>query len=611
MTTDLRTHVLTIFGLPTLVLAAGCNGKGDEAATTDAATESDTGDGDGDGDPGDGDGDPGDGDGDGDGDGCTPGDIICEAFVAYICDESGNLVEDDTCVDVCVDGLGCVVCEPGSLSCDGDQATICLPDGSGYDETTLCDPLQGLSCDAGACVGPCAEITGGFLGCDFFPTVTAAMSENMSDYRFGVVVSNGNDQGANICITQGGSDTCTEMGFIGPNTVQVYALEEVPGLRVPNLSQMMEPSVLIEDASYRVRTDLPVSVYQFNPHPDYLDNSADASLLFPVRAWDTEYFVVARNHWSWIGYEFPGFYAVVASEQDTTVTLVPSNTGGVVGPGGGVAADGTGQVTLHRGDVLQVFSWRPDDFDPNMVVTSDPTGTRVVADKPIQVIGGSKCTNVPWDEPFCDRLEDSIVPLSLASTSYIVSAPVTPLTDGAMEAQRMVRIVATEDDTGISYNPNVPGAPTAIAYAGDYVEFASNATFAINANKRVLVAEYMTGSGFGGGGDPSMALAVPTESFLSEYLIVAPTSYTENWVNVVFDENTVIDLNGNTTIDVNGSQQIGVSSWRIQRVQLSNSGDGTHRFTVQGDGMPFGLTVYGYSNFISYWYPGGIDLPTR
>ena len=173
----------------------------------------------------------------------------------------------------------------------------------------------------------------------------------------------------------------------------------------------------------------------------------------------------------------------------------------------------------------------------------------------------------------------------------------------------MVRIVATEDDTGISYNPTVPGAPTAIAYAGDYIELDATTTFQINASKKVMIAEYMTGLGFGGGGDPSMAVAIPTERFLDEYLIVAPTNYEENWVNIVFDKDTVIELNGNIIIDATGAEQIGVSSWRVKRVPLSNMGDGTHHFVAQQGGLPFGLTVYGYSSFISYWYPGGLDLP--
>jgi hypothetical protein len=431
-------------------------------------------------------------------------------------------------------------------------------------------------------------------------------------FELGDVVSNGNDVGTTICITQGGSDTCSQMGFVGPNTVQTFPLADVPALKNGVLTSLPEPSVLVEDAAYRVRSDLPVSVYQFNPLSTSV-GSADASLLFPARAWGTEYIVVARNHWQYAfgQLEFPGFYAVVGSEQDTMVSLSPSSTGMFVGPGGGVGAAGTGDITLHRGDVLEVFSWRPDGSDASMVNPSDLTGTRITANKPIQVIGGSKCTNIPFDVSACDRLEDAILPLNLASDNYLVSAPVRPGTFGAEIAQRMVRIVATQDDTGVSYNPAVNGAPTSIMYAGEYIEFPSNASFSINANEPVLVAEYMTGTAFGGGGDPSMALAMPSTGFLTEYLIYAPTGYSENWINVVFDVGTVIELDGGTIIDANGAEQLGVSPWRVKRVQLSNTGDGTHSLVVQDGGMPFGLSVYGYSFAVSYWYPGGIDLPVQ
>jgi hypothetical protein len=537
------------------------------------------------------------------------GEITCDEGTAIICDQTGTSSEQP-CANECVDGLGCVLCIPGTGACEGDMASLCADDGMSW-EDSYCDPLQGLACDAGSCAGACAEITGGFLGCDFYPVITAA-AETGSIPELGVVIANGNDVGTSICITQGGSDNCSEMGFVGPNTVQTFALADVPVLSNAPLTSMPEPSVLVEDASYRVRSDLPVSVYQFNPLSTSV-GSADASLLFPARAWGTEYIVVSRNHWQagGFGLELPGFYAVVGSEQDTTVELAPSTSGAYVAAGGGVAADGTGQVTLHRGDVLEVFTWRPEDADPMLESVSDLTGTRITANKPVQVIGGSKCTNVPFDVPYCDRLEDAILPLSFASTKYLVSAPVRPGTGGLESAQRMVRVVATQDDTGVSYNPAVNGAPTSIQYAGDYIEFASNASFAIDANKPVLVAEYMTGAQFGGGGDPSMALAMPSTGFLTEYLIYAPTGYSENWINVVFDVGTVIELDGVTIIDANGAEQLGVSPWRVRRVQLSDAGDGTHSLVVQGDGMPFGLSVYGYSSAISYWYPGGIDLPEQ
>jgi hypothetical protein len=43
----------------------------------------------------------------------------------------------------------------------------------------------------------------------------------------------------------------------------------------------------------------------------------------------------------------------------------------------------------------------------------------------------------------------------------------------------------------------------------------------------------------------------------------------------------------------------------VARVGLSNAGNGTH--TMDG-ASPFGISVYGYGEYTSYWYPGGQNL---
>src|SRR5690606_13738503 len=100
----------------------------------------------------------------------------------------------------------------------------------------------------------------------------------------------------------------------------------------------------------------------------------DASLLLPVNAWTGDYVVASYAHFPQLGY--PGFYAVTARLDGTTVTLSPSATGKLVQAGGGVAADGTGAVVLNAGDVLQVVTAPGGDL----------TGTAISADKPVQVI---------------------------------------------------------------------------------------------------------------------------------------------------------------------------------------------------------------------------------
>ena len=42
-----------------------------------------------------------------------------------------------------------------------------------------------------------------------------------------------------------------------------------------------------------------------------------------------------------------------------------------------------------------------------------------------------------------------------------------------------------------------------------------------------------------------------------------------------------------------------------KRVFVSNGGDGNHVITGSS---PFGITVYGYGQYTSYWYPGGSNL---
>ena len=50
---------------------------------------------------------------------------------------------------------------------------------------------------------------------------------------------------------------------------------------------------------------------------------------------------------------------------------------------------------------------------------------------------------------------------------------------------------------------------------------------------------------------------------------------------------------------------IGTTGYSVMRVQLAKNADGNH--DLSGD-KAFGVTVYGYGQYTSYWYPGGLDL---
>ena len=515
---------------------------------------------------------------------CAKGQVICEGGVAKTCDGAGGYDAEETCPQACADDLGCVACVPGSHTSAGDVSQICTDDGQGFVHQQECDPVQGLACSvrSGLCDGPCASLgSASYIGCDYYPVVTAQLDNFIDDNPYAVAVANASDQEATVTVTQGAAEIVVI--DVPAGSVEVLELPWVDPLVLGN-----GPSTLAKAAAYRLRSTAPVTVYQYNPLKADITN--DASLLLPVNTWTGRYVVVAWPFLKSLGNA--GFYSVTASQDGTTVTLTPPGAGTPTQAGGGVDAEGAGVVTLDAGDVLQVF----------VADGGDPTGVRVDADKPVQVIAGHECTQVPIGTNACDHLEESMFPVETLAKEYLVVPPVQ-VPDDTKEKAVVVRIVAVEDATSLTFDPDQPAAKT-LAKAGDFVELAaSTAKYSVKADKRVLVAEYMVGQGGGfGQSDPAMLVAVPSAQYRSDYLFFAETGWTANYVDVIAPDGAAVEVDG---APVTGLQPIGATGFSLAHVKLSNAGDGAH--TVSADDK-VGISVYGVLNFGSYWYPGGLDL---
>ena len=502
-------------------------------------------------------------------------------------------------------------CVPGTGSCAGESARICKPDGTGYIEV-FCDPAQGLACndDTGLCEGACAPQNLGstYTGCEYFATVTGNLVSGQ--YQFAVVISNVSAAAAQVTI-DGGELAASIVKTIAPGEQLVEYLPWVPQLKGctslggRECSPAPTTSGSRIGGAYHIRTTQPVMAYQFNPL-DYTLSAAnfsysnDASLLLPWNALRGKYMVAAWQRWSYsIGtssFLHPSQLSVTATRDNTHVTITA--TANVVA-GGSVPQLSSGEtraLAMNAGDVIELRS-----FD------GDLTGSIVESDKPVQVIGGHYCTFIPETTPACDHLEESMFPIEALSNSYVVTAPRVPAVVDPWP--RVVRIVAIAANTTITYDPP-QAAPTFLANPGDVIEISANASsFHITADHKILVVEYMQGQEAGGGtGDPSMALAVPTEQYRTRYVFLAPLNYRDNYVAVVAPRGAVITLDD---VPVTGFQPVGTSSYDVAHVWLPKPRDGmttqTGTHTIESS-MPFGITVYGYGNYTSYWYPGGLDL---
>lgn len=532
--------------------------------------------------------------------------MACNGNELQTCGDNGQFQDSQACAQACSPTLGCVVCVPDTATCNGDVAHACNADGTGYTDET-CDSALGETCDPaqGGCTGPCATKTLGqsYIGCEYYPTVTGNIVGDAFSYA--VAISNTSATVATVTI-DGGALTTPMVVMVQPNHVLVQTLPWQQALKMCNAADtpevagcdglaMAEPGIVTKGA-YHLRSDNPITLYQFNAL-EYVINgnddsfSNDASLLLPTNVWRSSYYTA-----SFVGVaeaSYPGLMTVTATQPSTMVTINSrADTG--AGTGIGALSVGTPQtVMLNAGDVLELTS-DGGDF----------TGTKVDSSAPVQVIGGHFCTQVPVGTPACDHLEESMFGVDTLGTTYVVNAPaVASIPNGKVE---VIRIVATQPGTTLTYDPPQSDALATIANAGDFIEINNNsASFKVTANNKILVAQYMEGQEAGGNqGDPAMTLAVPVEQFRTSYAFHAPITYTSNYVDITAPTGATVMLDG-APVPLTAIGTTGYSIGRARSISAGPANDGNHSIT--GD-QGFAISVYGYGQYTAYWYPGGLNL---
>jgi hypothetical protein len=574
---------------------------------------------------------------------CAQDDFLCDGAIARVCDGKGGYKSsvdcsksDQTCLSSRLSAagvplkLGCIACTPGTASCADGKASLCREDGSGFDLFD-CDPMQGMTCEATGCKGVCAppEVTTSYIGCDYYPTVT--LNPVWSGFDFAVAVSNASNAPAHVIVTRG--DAMLRDVTVGVDQLEIIKLDWVAALKGGDQDACQIPpepgdSRVVRGGAYRLRSDHPVTVYQLSPLQyelgkggnapamcptgtkcpggvvaECLSYSNDASLLLPATTLTGDYTVMS---WPSRG-NTTSFFAVTATADSTLVSLKGR---GNFRPGGGVDRSGQGEIMLNRGDVLEVLASHGMDTD-------DASGSLVRANKPVQVIGGHSCANVPdADTAACDHLEDALFPTQILGKEYVVSYPSAV----ASQSPYLVRIAAIAANTKIQFEPALvapitlgPDSAPFELRVGSFVKGAPGergtekppVDVRITSDKPILVVQYMQGQASvpSNAGDPSMSLAVPVAQYRSDYTFTASPTYDSNFIDVIAPIGTTIMLDG---LPLDGtSSDVGKSNFEVTRARLPVGGSGVYR--IRGDAA-FGLVVYGYGRYTSYMYPGGLDL---
>jgi IgGFc binding protein len=497
-----------------------------------------------------------------------------------------------------------------------------------------------------------------YIGCDFWPTVTA--NNVWSTFDFAAVVANAGPTTATVTVTGAGSATQTVL--IAPNSLEKIYLPWVPALKGPDFDACtslvpMTASVSVPGGAYHLISTVPVTVYQFNaleyrpaggpPGKSWascqgnlscasnqdepvgcFSFSNDASLLLPTTAMTGNYRITSEADWSII--PEGATLTVTGTRAGTNVTVYVAPGGHIVG-GGGIAdtpGGGTVTFTVGAGDVVELVSDGQSDL----------AGSLIKATAPVQVIAGMPCVFQPFQTgqscasdadcttgdcntatgvclaPACDHIEQSVFPAETLGKHYFVSQPTAPHSTAATPVLHghIVRLIGNVDGTTLDY-PGGPPSWTApiLLGAGQVVDLGIvDSDFEVVGSDAFAVVTFMLGASEIDPssvppdqlGDPSQSNAVGIEQYRVKYVFLAPTDYTESYVDVTMPISAQVTLDG---VGIAATPTAISSGYGIARVPLGAGADGAH-VLIASAGV--GIQVIGYGQYTSYQYPGGLNL---
>jgi hypothetical protein len=534
-----------------------------------------------------------------------------------------NMLDDD-CNGVVNDGFGkggasCVCLPAASVSCyEGPSGTqgvgpchagtaICNAAGNGQSACVgqvlpieeICSNGINDNCAGPVdtdCISPCdiAAAKRSSVGCRFYAIDTNPIHSFVpGDYAVAVSNIDGTSTAHVVIEVKTGGVWAP----IATGTFNVSPLSLVTRV-LPH--RYISGSTVYVGGAYRITSDLPVIAYQFNPIDGSTSYLSDASLLLPSSAYDKYYIVPAWPYGPADGSASSGYPAHIQIVASTATQVRVTSTCETVA--------GTGVPTLTP-NVMSAFNLAEGDFLQLTVrdFMDSFNGTYVESDAPISVFTSNDCANVPTGGPYCccEHLEEQVFGLQTWGKRYVAGRVPRRGTEPALW-----QIMAQQNNTVVNFDfaAGVTGLPASVTLnARQMVEYLVNGTaanpgdFVVNADKPVLVTQYMVASAMvdGVNGDPSQILTVPVEQYLDQYVVLVPSTWVNDYLVLIRPVGASVQIDGVTV--ATGWTNAGSSTYQVARVSVA---DGVH---VLKGSSPFGVIVLGYDSYDSYGYPGGLD----
>ena len=338
--------------------------------------------------------------------------------------------------------------------------------------------------------------------------------------------------------------------------------------------------------------------------------SSDTFLALPkqLEAHQISYKYIAASYFSALS-EYNSSVALIAQYDTTQISITPKMDTTFVDTLTLSSANMT--TSLQEGETLYIQG------------TDDLTGLLVVSNRPLAMLSGHTCTNVPITVQYCDYLVEQIPPVSSWGRMF-ATAPLK-----GRRAYDVFRILASENLTMVVVNctistdqPTLYNATgTYMINEGNFVEFrvSSSQYCLIEGSDSILVLQYSTGGEADSAeADPTMIIVPAVSQYSNSYSL--PTMQPNNnsftfthYMNIfisaqyyqpdqIFLDNQLLS---SYSLNFTSIAQDGVPQVYAAQVDLT---EGVHTLHHADAEAMLGVIMYGFARANSYGHPGGLNL---
>ena len=294
---------------------------------------------------------------------------------------------------------------------------------------------------------------------------------------------------------------------------------------------------------------------------------------------------------------------LVGTEDNTTVTItlagnvsVPTD---IQTPDSSLETLYTGQskvITLNR---LQSFLFGSSGF-------ADMTGTSIVSNKPLTVISGHECANVPSQKRYCEHVEEQIPPTVTWGKKHLLGSY-----SGKNDFTYFL-IVSFKDYTTVKHNCGGSLTTLNFASAGSHktISLDTDSNCYMESNEAILITQMMTGSGdISIIGDPAVSVIPSVDHFTNEVIFPSIKFYQNenyNYINILMETKDTIIMDGKT-LNISWESISGFYGETVgYSAVVSVSLDVYHMYSING--VPFHVLVYGYADYAGYSFSAGVGI---